>query len=114
MPYLWGSTVLKITPGTYKPPHSENGLVVIEILPDGTTNPASVIQQAGRSRAVANFDGFTRSYADYKALHDDYIALTERTFADGNESLTMIISELSPATMVINGKWEYSITLMEV
>jgi hypothetical protein len=114
MPYTWGSTNLKIVPKTYSPPHSSNGLTEIPILPDGTTNPASVIQQAGRGRKIVYFEGFTTSYADYAELHDDFVALTQRTFDDGNESLTMIISDLSPATMITAGKYEYSMTLMEV
>jgi len=112
--YTWGTTNLKITPGTYSPCHATNGLIEIEILPNGTVNPASIIQQTGRGRMRVNFEGFTTSYANYKTLRDDYIALTQRIFADGNDSLTMIISELSPATMIVNGKWEYSITLVEV
>lgn len=114
MAYTWGTTNLKITPGTYSPIHASNGLVEIEILPDASGNPATVIQQAGRGRKRVSFDGFTSTYTAYKALHDDYIALTQRTYADGNDSLAMIISELSPAKMIINGKWEYSMTLMEV
>ena len=112
--FTWGSTNLNVVPNAYNPPHTSNGLVEINILPDGTTNPASVIQQAGRGRMRANFEGFTRSYSDYKSLRDDYIALTQRTFADGNESLTMIINELSPATLIFSDKWEYTITLLEV
>lgn len=114
MSFTWGSTTLKVVPDTYNPPHCENGLVEIEILPDGTTNPATVLQQAGRGRYRVSFNGFTTTYNDYKSLRDDYIALTEKTFSDGNESLTMIISELSPATLIFGDKWEYTITLLEV
>ena len=85
----------------------------MDILPDGTTNPASILQQSGRGRYEVSFDGFTTSYADYKTLHADAIALTQRTWADGTDSITMIISYLSPAVMIMPGKWEYSITLME-
>ena len=112
--FTWGATNLKVTPGTYNPPHCSNGLVEINILPDGTANPATVLQQGGRGRMTVSFEGFTRTWSDYESLRDDYIALTERTFADGNESLTMIISELSPATLIFGDKWEYTITLMEV
>ena len=113
MSYTWGSTALKIVPETYSPAHAENGLVKMDILPDGTTNPASILQQSGRGRYEVSFDGFTTSYADYKTLHADAIALTQRTWADGTDSITMIISYLSPAVMIMPGKWEYSITLME-
>lgn len=112
--FTWGITTLKVVPGTYNPPHCENGLTEINILPDASGNLASVMQQAGRGRYRASFDGFTSSYAAYKALLNDSIAQTERVFVDGNETLTMTIESLSPATMVIDGKWEYSITLMEV
>lgn len=110
----WGNTTLKVKPGTYSPLHCTNGLVEIEILSDTSGDPATVLQQAGRGRKRASFEGFTFAYADYEDLHDDYLALTERTFTGPEGSLTMIISELSPATMVVNGKWEYSVTLMEV
>lgn len=114
MSFTWGTTTLNVTPNTYNPPHCSNGLVEINILPDGTTNPATVLQQAGRGRKRVSFKGFTRTWEDYEALHDDYIALTQRTFSDGNESLTMIINELSPATLIFGNKWEYTITLLEV
>lgn len=113
MAYTFGSYTLKIKPETYQPLWAENKLNVIDILPDGTTNPASVLQQGGRGRYQTSFEGFVTSYSDYQNLRTDYLALTARTFTDGTDSLSMIISELSPATMIINGKWEYSITLME-
>jgi hypothetical protein len=114
MAYRWGSTVLKIVPFTYCPPHADNGLSEITILPDGTTNPSTVIQQAGRGRKRVSFDGFTTSYSDYIALYNDYIALTERTYTDENDTITMIIETLSPAKMITDSKYEYSISLMEV
>jgi len=113
MAYTWGGTTLNIVPFSYKPWHSENGLVEIDILPDGTTNPAVILQQMGRRRKVVSFEGFTTSYSNYTGLFDDYIALTERTFVDPNDSMTMIISNISPATMIIDGKWIYRITFME-
>lgn len=113
MAYTFGSTALKIIPESYSPIHSPNGLVEISILPDGTTNPATIIQQGGRGRKTVSFQGFTTSYSDYKTLHADYVALTSRSFTDGADTLTMIISDLSPAVMIATGKWEYSITLME-
>jgi hypothetical protein len=114
MPYTWGSTNLKIVPQTYSPPHSSNGLTEIIILPDGSGNPSTVLQQAGRGRKTVSFQGFTTTRAAYMALRDDYVTLTERIFSDGTESLNMIISDLSPATMITEGKYDYSITLMEV
>lgn len=113
MAYTFGSYALKIVPETYQPYWYENGLNEISILPDGTTNPASILQQAGRGRMKVSFQGFVTAYSDYSNLRADYLALTSRTFTDGTDSITMIISELSPATMIVPGKWEYSITLME-
>lgn len=113
MAYSWGSTNLKIVPETYQPYWYENGLTEISILPDGTTTPASVLQQGGRGRKKVSFQGFTTSYSDYSSLRADYLALTSRSFSDGTDTITMIISDLSPATMIVSGKWEYSITLME-
>ena len=113
MAYTWGSTTLKIVPETYQPSFSSNGFIDIPILPDGTTNPASIIQQGGRGRKTVTFEGFTTSRSDYNALRDDYIALTSRSFADGTDTITMIISDLSPATMIISGKYNYTMTLTE-
>ena len=113
MAYTWGSTDLKIVPQTYKAWHCDNGLVVIDLLPDGTDAPASIIQQGGRSRKLVAFDGFVSTIAAYNSLLDDFIALTERTFSDPAGSMLMIISELTPPTMIIDNKWDYSIVLME-
>ena len=113
MAYTWGSMNLKIVPMTYQPYWYTNGIIVVDILPNGTANPANVIQQAGRGRKIVNFDGFVTSYADYSSLRADYLSLTSRTFSDGTDSMSMVISELSPALMIIPGKWDYSITLME-
>jgi hypothetical protein len=114
MAITWGATTLKVVPNTYSPITASNGLVEIALLPDGTTNPASIIQQGGRGRKTVSMSAFTTTYSAYTALRDDYLALTTRTFADGNDSLTMIISELSPATKTSNAnKWDFTITFME-
>ena len=114
MAYTWGSTTLKIVPESYSPAHSTNGITEIQILPSGTAEPSSVIQQAGRGRKRIRFNAFVSSLSEYETLHADYIALTERSFSDGTNSMTAIIEELSPATMITPSKFDFSVTLIEV
>lgn len=113
----WGTTNLNIIKDSYIPPFAKSNLNIINILPGAdNTIPASVIQQGGRDRYQVSFDGFIRNYTDYKALQDDHINMTSRTFtgADGF-STSMIISDFKPGRRTLFPlKLEYSITLMEV
>lgn len=115
MAHTWGSTTLKVTPGTYSPPHANSNLVLIDLIPgtDGAAKP--IIQQGGYDRLKAGFDSFVTSYTDYSSLLADYKAATERSYGDGTYSGTMIISYLSEAIEEVPGrKWIYSIQFMEV
>ena len=115
MAFSWGATALKVIPGSYSPPHVNSNLVLIDLIPgtDGAAKP--IIQQGGYDRAKAGFDSFVTSYTDYSSLLADYKAATERTYADGTYSGTMIISYLSEAIEEVPGrKWTYSIQFMEV
>lgn len=114
MAYTWGSTTLKVAKNSYTPPIAENGITEIQILPDGTTNPASIIQQGGRTRKRISFTGYATE-SGYYALLSDLYAVTSRVFTDtdGN-AVTCVIESLS-ATREDNDLYPYvySITLME-
>ena len=115
MAFTWGSTALKVVPGTYSPPHCNNGITLIDIIPgtDGIALP--IVQQGGADRPRASFEGVVTTYSEYAGLLADSIAATERTYADGTYSDTMIIEELSPAVEEVPGrKWTYSVTFLEV
>lgn len=112
--YTWGSTALLVAKNSYKPPQAENGLSEIKILPDTSGNPASVVQQGGRARKRASFEGYATE-SGYCALLTDYYAATSRTFTDldGN-ALTAVIENISSVRENSPYPYKYSITLMEV
>lgn len=114
MAYTWGSTTLKVAKNSFTPPIAQNGLTEIQILPDTSGNPASVIQQGGRTRKRISFSGYATETTYYTLLTDLYAA-TSRTFTDtdGN-AVTCVIESLS-AIREDNGLYPYvySITLME-
>lgn len=115
MAYTWGSKTLKIIAGTYQTPICDAGINVIDILPDTSGSPASVIQQGGRSRMSVSFDAYFTTYSDYTSLRDDFVEGTERIFAGPDSfSDTMIISSLSAAILEYTGFYRFSITLLEV
>jgi len=98
MAFTWGSTVLNVVAGTYKPPHAAAGLVSIELLPDSADTSANceVLQQFGRKRKRVSFSGFAASQADFDSLEADYIAQIERTFTGPNSlSLSCTIETIS-------------------
>ncbi|MFX4263128.1 hypothetical protein ACOBQJ_13150 [Pelotomaculum propionicicum] len=103
MAFTWGSTTLKVIVDTYKPPHSEAGLVGIDLLPDSADSGANceVLQQFGRKRKRASFSGFVTSQAEFDSLEADYLAQTERTFTDINGlSLGCTIESIAPSGSV--------------
>lgn len=114
MAYTWGSTTLKVAKNSYTPPIAENGLTEIQILPDALGNPASVIQQGGRTRKRISLTGYATE-SEYYALLTDLYAATSKTFTDtdGN-AVTCVIESLS-CMREDNDLYPYvyTITLME-
>lgn len=110
----WGSTEINHYWGTYRPPYAEAGINEITILAaPGASTPATVLQQNGRSRKRASWEGFTTSLADYNSLQDDKLAATTRTFTGaGGETLSAIIESLSEPEYY-DGMINYSLTLVE-
>jgi len=114
--YTWGTTKLKVVPESYTPPHAARKRTVIDLIPGAdVSTPASIIQDGGRDRKQATLSGFTTSLAEYNRLYDDYLNSITRTFTGpAGEMLNAMIWELSPAQRIYAGKYEYSMTLMEV
>lgn len=114
--YQWGNTKLKVVPGSYTPPHAVRKRTVLDLIPGADiTTPSSVLQDGGRDRKQASLSGFTVSLTEYNLLYDDYLASIQRLFTGpSGETFTAMIWELSPATRVFEGKYEYNMTLMEV
>lgn len=114
--YTWGTTRLKVVPESYNPPHAVRKRTVIDLIPGADiSTPASVLQDGGRDRKQSTFSGFTVTLAEYNLLYDDYLASTVRTFTGpSGDTLSGMIWEISPAKRIFSGKYEYSITLMEV
>jgi len=114
--YTWGTTRLKVVPESYNPPHATRKRTIIDLVPGADiSTSASIIQDGGRDRKQATFSGFTTSLAEYNLLYDDYLTSAVRTFiGPAGETLNTMIWELSPAQRIYAGKYEYSMTLMEV
>ena len=109
----WGSTTVNMLMGTYRPPHTEAGIVEIPLLPGNGDN--SVIQQSGPVRRRVSWQGYVTSQTGYDSLHSDYVNGEERSF-EGPDSLDIdcVIIELSPPEYVMDGHIRYHITLVEV
>lgn len=114
MAYTWGSKTLHIAKGSYSPPSASNGIKELSILPDSTGNPASIIQQGGRSRKRVSFNGYADE-TDYYALLTDFYAGTTRTFTDVDSNTLSSVIESISANREHNGIYPYlySITLLE-
>lgn len=116
MAYQWGNTKLKVDPGSYTPPHAVRKRTVLDLIPGADLSiPSSVLQEGGRERKQASLSGFALSLAEYNLLYDDYLASVQRVFiGPSGEAMNAMIWELSPAKRAFEGKYEYSMTLMEV
>jgi exoribonuclease II len=114
--FYWGELKLKVDTGSYNPPHATREKTVIDVIPGADIAlPASILQEGGRARKVANLSGFCTSYTEYDVLYQDYLNSIIRTFTGpSGETLEGIIYELSPATRVMARKFEYDIVFMEV
>lgn len=113
--FMWGDKDLIVSDGTYIPPHATVDLEEIEVIKglDNTT-PNSVLQQGGRNRIEASFQGLLFSFEELNAFYDDDIAKTERTFTDPyGLSLNMIIKEFAIGKWKHNQEFEYTIKLLE-
>ena len=112
--YTWGSSMdIHIARNSYKPAIADVELTEIQLLPDGSGNISTVLQQGGRKRKKISFRGYAVTKDDYDDLLADYYAKTSRTFTDyQGDSMTAIISTFD-ATRV-NEWYEYDITFMEV
>lgn len=111
--YTWGDMDLFIGKKGYSPPlPSSNGVVELTLLPDGSTNPMSVIQKGGRGRKQVRISNAYATESDFQSLASDFMAVTERTFTDPNSnSMNAIIEQL---TGTKDGEYyEYSMTLKE-
>lgn len=115
MEFMWGDVQMNVVESTYNPPFAKPVISEIMILPAiGDTNAASIIQQGGRERYRAGFDGYFLTKAECDALMADYTFMTERiwTGADG-ESMLMVIEELTPFKRTVKGLFEFTIKLVE-
>lgn len=114
--YKWGNKILNIYRYTYNPPHATAKRTVIEIIPSpDNLDPNEIIQQGGKSGSQWSMSGFTKTFADYQALLDDYLNSVEKTYA-GHDGFTAnaIIWELSEPSRINHNKFEYSIVFREV
>lgn len=113
----WGNTNLNVLHETYIPPYSEVAVNEIQVIPGpDNLNPASIVQQGGRTREKVGFDGFVRSWADYLALETDKRNGQVRSFeGQDNYVSDMMITSLVPTRRSLYPyRLYYSISLMEV
>ena len=114
MSYKWGTKVLFVAKGSYTAPEFDSGIKEIQILPDTSGNPASVLQQSGRSRKRASFDVYG-NFTEYELLNDDKIAATVRIFEDlDGRTFSAVIEQLSISQRIGTDYFKYNITLLEV
>ncbi len=110
----WGTQTINILQDSYAGPVADAGIVEIDILPGGE-GPASVIQQGGRRRKTASWDGWATK-TDVDDLLDDYYGGTAKTFtaADGTSFLAVIQSISYRPTQLSGGTFYiYSISILE-
>ena len=111
--YKWGDMTVHVDKDTYVPPNPTVNTTEINILPDGTNNPATILQEAGRGRKRASFTGFALTEEDYISIQLDYQTRTIRLFTDtlGNTFEALILT-FNPSR--IADYYKYDIVLLEV
>lgn len=117
----FGSTTLYVKHDGYRGRHGSAGVVEIPLLPDLTADtPASVVQQAGRSRYRIQLECWAYSWDDYSALLSAHLAQTAATFSgpDGEAVVSTIEEITAPQVVLVDDEGattllEFGMTLLE-
>ena len=115
MPMTWGSTDITCYVHTYRPPVAGSGIVELQLLPNPADPDAvcSILQQTGRTRKRAYWEGYVRDIADYESLLADHLNAMTRTFVGPDGTSLSCIIESIEVTFIQDDLINYSITLVE-